>query len=1096
MEEATPAFCSGSGRTLSISREAIAKAEEMMSSCLGPKSSKMKFRTPHIEKSTSSDSVGSMFSTGTGRKLSVSVSALAKASNLLSEDVKKHVPLQSNCSKFRTPALQQKGKSKFPLPPRTSKSTTGTRRKYSYPNSSFRTPASALTLSSESVSKVQSEPLRRRNKRIKESTSKRGSNSLLRNMKSKRNVQWQPPRRPAVGKTVSTIRKRRFSPPRMTNVIEQKPRAKIAKLSPSCSVKKSKHLHLDKTSAATYLSERTLSNRIELHNFMNGCAPCTRVSSSTYLRNLGVSLILENLTCENAAYILFDIEGKPSALSGIGGDSNRSTNSCGELADWTFLRRDLLRSGAEAKFATSVWVRNHFRWIVWKLACYERTYPKRFAGNALTYSRVLEQLRYRYDCEIQRGKRPALRRILAGDAHAGRLLVLCVSEVITMEKPVSANSAWENFSEENIGLVLTDGWYAVKASLDSFLQKLVRRGHIFVGKKLGVCSCKLVGCEEGIEALECAVYSGDSTTKSEPLLQLHYNGVVGARWDAKLGFQKKPRFDRPLSTVKAGGGEVPEVIAIIERCWPVRIMETTSDGQKIFRSVEEEAEEQLHNAQKEEDARHRVRKSLQGGRSHDDGDAMLLDALDEDGSRGAKMAKEMILSGDNDSSSSWCSYDDHELAMQAVEKAKRRCNEMESKRVAAKFEKERPEVRKTCSMESYRLVEINRTGTSIDGCDDSIVTWRRRRCKLTVWGSYRGADALGAYQEGQVIRLLRASSRKTYLTDDGLLNMELSRSGRMEAYLKVEDEFSHALYRPRTYVPLEENVDDKEQCGDFEQGFDTVGVVLHVSQHAVWFTDGPRGQGTAILDAEGKIDGTKRSHRSGFKGRGWAKVGAIVAFTDLRRFRYDAKQKVHHCIWSDLTVASSKKTGKHLKCVMDEVREWKKTPEGKRRIEKESERIEAILSGKMCEAEESEADVDPVVALSFGSFDGDDDIGEAFYEAAMLEVAKVESMEAISGAATVKREPSRVEEISSVEAKLDMGNKVPAKSRFTKTRKKAQLLSSSKSPSSSTSYKVPMKAQNVGQSFGFQTGSGRAVTVSEKALAEAAKLLAEEERKL
>lgn len=42
------------------------------------------------------------------------------------------------------------------------------------------------------------------------------------------------------------------------------------------------------------------------------------------------------------------------------------------------------------------WVANHYKWIVWKLASYERCYPAKFSGKLLTISNVLEELKYRY----------------------------------------------------------------------------------------------------------------------------------------------------------------------------------------------------------------------------------------------------------------------------------------------------------------------------------------------------------------------------------------------------------------------------------------------------------------------------------------------------------------------------------------------------------------------------------------------------------------------------------------------------------------------------------------------------------------------------
>lgn len=44
----------------------------------------------------------------------------------------------------------------------------------------------------------------------------------------------------------------------------------------------------------------------------------------------------------------------------------------------------------------SRWVTNHYKWVVWKLACYERCHLAKSFGNFLTVSNVLEELKYRY----------------------------------------------------------------------------------------------------------------------------------------------------------------------------------------------------------------------------------------------------------------------------------------------------------------------------------------------------------------------------------------------------------------------------------------------------------------------------------------------------------------------------------------------------------------------------------------------------------------------------------------------------------------------------------------------------------------------------
>ena len=55
----------------------------------------------------------------------------------------------------------------------------------------------------------------------------------------------------------------------------------------------------------------------------------------------------------------------------------------------------LLACGAEGSLVSLQWVRNHYRWIVWKLAAYERRGPECLVGRCLTAEGVLDQLKYR-----------------------------------------------------------------------------------------------------------------------------------------------------------------------------------------------------------------------------------------------------------------------------------------------------------------------------------------------------------------------------------------------------------------------------------------------------------------------------------------------------------------------------------------------------------------------------------------------------------------------------------------------------------------------------------------------------------------------------
>ena len=52
-------------------------------------------------------------------------------------------------------------------------------------------------------------------------------------------------------------------------------------------------------------------------------------------------------------------------------------------------------AGADTEHCSEAWVANHYRWIIWKLACYERRLSQQLAGRLLTVHVVLDQLKYR-----------------------------------------------------------------------------------------------------------------------------------------------------------------------------------------------------------------------------------------------------------------------------------------------------------------------------------------------------------------------------------------------------------------------------------------------------------------------------------------------------------------------------------------------------------------------------------------------------------------------------------------------------------------------------------------------------------------------------
>ena len=52
--------------------------------------------------------------------------------------------------------------------------------------------------------------------------------------------------------------------------------------------------------------------------------------------------------------------------------------------------------GVDPKLISEEWVYNHYRWIVWKQAAMERSFPETMGSLCLTPEQVLLQLKYRY----------------------------------------------------------------------------------------------------------------------------------------------------------------------------------------------------------------------------------------------------------------------------------------------------------------------------------------------------------------------------------------------------------------------------------------------------------------------------------------------------------------------------------------------------------------------------------------------------------------------------------------------------------------------------------------------------------------------------
>ncbi|RHN55782.1 putative breast cancer type 2 susceptibility protein [Medicago truncatula] len=230
----------------------------------------------------------------------------------------------------------------------------------------------------------------------------------------------------------------------------------------------------------------------------------------------------------------------------------------------------LAQHGASLHFASKEWVLNHYKWIVWKLACYERYYPARCAGKFLTVSNVLEELKYRYEREVNHGHRSIIKKVLEGDILPSSMMILCISSIHSnhvMESGTLFQAQTGNKSREAVKVELTDGWYSINAILDAPLSKQLDAGRLFVGQKLRIWGAELCGWNGPVSPFEV------SSTIS---LFLHINGTYRVHWSARLGFCKVAGPPLAFKCIKNNGGLIPQTLAGITHIYPILYKERCS----------------------------------------------------------------------------------------------------------------------------------------------------------------------------------------------------------------------------------------------------------------------------------------------------------------------------------------------------------------------------------------------------------------------------------------------------------------------------------------------------------------------------------------
>ncbi|GMH35550.1 LOW QUALITY PROTEIN: hypothetical protein BSKO_03418 [Bryopsis sp. KO-2023] len=231
------------------------------------------------------------------------------------------------------------------------------------------------------------------------------------------------------------------------------------------------------------------------------------------------------------------------------------------------LRGEMLKCGCDPEYASEEWCKNHFQWIIWKLASHDSIN----GGCSLMPAAVLDELKYRYEVEYGKGDRSVLHMMFEQDWTSSDPMILLVSRIIR-----EATEGQFPSSHPTIKVELTDGWYPVIAKPDSLLTKLIESGCISVGDKLRVKGASLIASrpDEPLQAVKSST------------LRLHYNGCHPVRWDEPLGIDRRGGASSivSLGLAEPNGGPISRTLVCIVRRYPLMHWGKLPSGAGISRT--------------------------------------------------------------------------------------------------------------------------------------------------------------------------------------------------------------------------------------------------------------------------------------------------------------------------------------------------------------------------------------------------------------------------------------------------------------------------------------------------------------------------------
>lgn len=276
-----------------------------------------------------------------------------------------------------------------------------------------------------------------------------------------------------------------------------------------------------------------------------------RMKLVDYVKSSPQNLHRHNITFSDAIDYKFSMENYPefeltlNCASEIAMADNAKLilNNMNQVGITEISSAFLASPGVDPSLISRAWIDNAYKFLITKFAWLENSFDAFDKYELLTPENVLLQLKYRYDREIDLSHRSAIKKIVEMDDVVSRRMVLRIEE-IHESQTMSAE------------LTLSDGWYAIRAKIDSCIDSAIECGKIQVGKKLVISCADLIGAENGFDPLNMP---------SNVYLKIQGNSTRLVRWHEKMGFCANPYpIDVSVDAVKETGGIIGRMnIAVV-----------------------------------------------------------------------------------------------------------------------------------------------------------------------------------------------------------------------------------------------------------------------------------------------------------------------------------------------------------------------------------------------------------------------------------------------------------------------------------------------------------------------------------------------------